>query len=121
MAYEVNIYDNQSNCLGSFLAVKLAQSNVPDSVGTLQIFTGTYARSGVIHGVKVYSEDGVLYAQWDVTYQYPVVKGQGEKDSIIHIYAISLVDRPVTKVCTCGGWVTYGKDSGLHAFHCDVY
>lgn len=114
MNYEVAIYDSQGHCLGSFFAVKLAQSNVPGSVGTLQISSGTYHKSGVIHSVKVY-DNHVLYAQWEVTYPYTVAQGQSEKDTLVHVYAISLVGRPVAKVCTCGGWAVYGREADIHA------
>jgi hypothetical protein len=114
MSYEVAVYNQDGNILGSFLAHKLAQASAPGVACTLQVFTGVYRNSGEVFSVKVYKDEN-LYAQWTVPHVYSIYAGSNETDSQVTIWYDYLVDRPAAVVCTCGGWAVYGKEADIHA------
>ncbi len=121
--WHTTVIDKDSNILGMFDATLECEATITT---TLDVKPGTYCRSGAVAVVEVY-KNRTLYAKLKSHAFVAVLINQTEHGGQLIIAAADRVvvgAAKVEPVCTCGGWVTYGKEADLHAdnlvIQCDL-
>ncbi len=121
--WHTTVLDRDGNVLGRFdatLDYELVETTM------LDVSPGSYQKSGAVEVVRVY-KNGVLYANITSHSFRAVLINQTEYGGQLIVQATDRVSMGLAKVepvCTCGGWVTYGKEADLHAdnlvIQCDL-
>jgi len=113
------VFDSLGEILGEFNVHPVPGPNFPltNFVVRIKVIPGNYIRSGQAVGFEIFIGD-MLYA----TRKYAgeiVTIGQCE-DGELDLFEKDLVVFKQSKICSCGCWTTYGKNSTIHADWCDV-
>lgn len=105
--------DNEQE-LGTFQAVRLDDYSLFYACADfLQIQRGFYTGSGEIGCFHVYRNDVHYASAYPFIPQYATFGDYLEGNLLLQFS--DLIVAKVEPVCTCGGWVTYGKEADLHA------
>lgn len=105
--------DNEQD-LGSFDALRRDDmSGYMDCIDFLEIQGDCYTGTADIGYFHVY-KNSAHYATIEPSFPMRVIAGQWQDGNLV-VYQTHLVKAKPAPVCTCGAWVTYGRDSDLHA------
>lgn len=117
--WEISVKSTDDRELGRFKGIRYDPPHYyDDAVDTIEICRAMYTDAGVVDRFVVYKNDD-LYANLVAHVRFAVTTGQYQDGQLIVNREERIWHRFKEKVCTCGCWVVYGKNSELCVDWCD--
>lgn len=118
--WEISVKSTDDRELGRFRGIRYDPPHYyDDAVDTIEICRAMYADTGVVDRFLIY-RNAVLYANLIAHVKFTVTTGQYQDGQLIVNRDEVIWHEVKQKVCTCGCWAVYGKDSGLCVDWCDT-